>query len=213
MFVFSFVPWDVGGKQVVTKSERSFLGDLALGAENWTWKVNAAWELEGFVLKEMAIWRPCRWWVWNLHISRLQGISKSSSTANQLQYSDCILMLVMLPYPETTVLPDRCDDIMSCQDTYWMGHDLSLCQWMDGPLEIGKVRGFSSPPPKKKHGPAKWLYKVRFDVFCWILFWIKTTWKKVSVLLRCPKDPHWWMATTSTFRVSVKFAEGMSQRS
>ena len=53
---------------------------------------------------------------------------KSSSTANQLQYSDCILMLVMLPYPETNVLPDRCDDIMSCQDTYWMGHDLSFCQ-------------------------------------------------------------------------------------
>ena len=122
----------LGGEASRDQKWAKFLGWLSsrsLGAENWKWKVNAAWDLEGFVLKEMAIWRQCRWWVWNLHISRLQGISKSSSTANQLQYSDCILMLVMLPYPETNVLPDRCDDIMSCQDTYWMGHDLSFCQW------------------------------------------------------------------------------------
>ena len=49
---------------------------------------------------------------------------------------------------------------------------------------------------------------MRFDVFCWILFWIKTTWKKRVRFVKFPKDPHWWMATTSTFRVSVKFAEG-----
>lgn len=128
LFVRFLCWWEASRDQKWAK----FLGWLSsrsLGAENWKWKVNAAWDLEGFVLKEMAIWRQCRWWVWNLHISRLQGISKSSSTANQLQYSDCILMLVMLPYPETNVLPDRCDDIMSCQDTYWMGHDLSFCQW------------------------------------------------------------------------------------
>ena len=55
-------------------------------------------------------------------------------------------------------------------------HHVMSGHLLDGswPQLLSVIDGFSPPPPKtRKYGQAKWLYKVRFDVFCWILFWMK----------------------------------------
>ena len=171
MFVFSFVPWDVGGKQVVTKSERSFLGDLALGAENWTWKVNAAWELEGFVLKEMAIWRPCRWWVWNYYISQgfrvFPKVLRPQTNFNTVIVSSCWWCCLILKQ-----LYSQIGAMTSCHVRTligWVMTSAFVSEWTDL-WKLEKLGVFHPPPQKKNTDPQSGCIKCDSTYFAGFCF-------------------------------------------